>query len=189
MKKIAIIVCVCAVFVLGCTGCGKNKKIVEEHTQEVISVMKGGEMEEINYLIFQNQCFDLGDNISGKGEEEGEKQEGILGELFEEVTLKVKKIGEDTIKYEIEAPDLSGIYKEFNKDNNMSQEEFTDYLKQYIEEAERQKKIVEVPYSIVDEKIKVNYRNEDFINAITGGLLESYKKAYQDMLEEYTGMK
>lgn len=44
---------------------------------------------------------------------------------------------------------------------------------------------VVVPYIVENERIVIDYKNSDFINAITGGLLESYKQFYQIMLEEY----
>lgn len=43
-----------------------------------------------------------------------------------------------------------------------------------------------VPYNIIDGEIKGNYQSEEFINAITGGLLEGYQEIYQKMIKEYT---
>ena len=39
--------------------------------------------------------------------------------------------------------------------------------------------------SIVDDAPVVNYRNEAFINAVTGGLLDAYKSLYEEMMAEY----
>ena len=41
-------------------------------------------------------------------------------------------------------------------------------------------------YILVDDEPIVNYQNEEFVNAVTGGLLDAYKNLYSEMLEEYT---
>ena len=116
-----------------------------------------------------------------------EREDGILGEIFKRTSMKVKSIKKDEIVYEIEAPNLRGIFDELVEcDIDLSEKEFIECLKKYITQAEIKKVIVSVPYNIIDGEIKGNYQSEEFINAITGGLLEGYQEIYQKMIKEYT---
>ena len=58
-------------------------------------------------------------------------------------------------------------------------------LDKLIKETQRKEYVVSIPYEKKDGKIIANYRTEEFVNAITGGLLESYKEIYAKMLEEW----
>lgn len=85
-------------------------------------------------------------------------------------------------------PDLTEVFERLGEaDRGLSEEEFTEEVRKYIEQAKYKKRTVSVPYKVVDGEVIVNYRNEEFINAITGGLLENYQKFYRQMLEEYAG--
>ena len=53
-----------------------------------------------------------------------------------------------------------------------------------IKEAQRKEYVVSIPYEKKNGKIIATYRTEEFINAITGGLLQGYKEIYTKMLEE-----
>ena len=71
------------------------------------------------------------------------------------------------------------------KENKMlSASEMESSLDKLIKEAPMKEYVVSIPYEKKDGEIIANYRIEEFINAITGGLLESYKEIYTKMLEE-----
>ena len=58
-------------------------------------------------------------------------------------------------------------------------------MKKYIDSAELKRVSVRVPYIRENGEIIMDYQCEDFINGITGGLLNAYQNFYEDMLEQY----
>lgn len=178
-----ILLCYMLLLVVLCIGCGRTKE-VEKHVHDVIATIETGDMEKINEIIFGYQDVDV--DYAIEGVQEAAEYQGILGEIFKRTSITVTQIKDQQIEYEIESPDLSGIFAEILENGNvLPDKEFENYLKEYINQAESKKKNVVVPYNIVDGKIQVNYREKEFINAITGGLLESYQKVYQEMVENY----
>lgn len=154
---------------------------IETQAQEITNVIASGDMEKINQIIFDYQELKVDEEI-----DEENSSEGILKKIFTKDSIQVKKINEDTIEYEIKAPNLSHIFEEITENENISTDEaFKEYLMNYIDKAENKKITISVPYTVKDGKILANYKDKEFINAITGGLLESYQKMYQSMIDEY----
>lgn len=183
MRRIIVLVSISALIFI-CTGCSETKE-VEEYAQETVDIVMNGEVQGINQIIFGYQEFEPDKEIAGMFM--NEREDGILGEIFKRTSMKVKSIKKDEIVYEIEAPNLRGIFDELVEcDIDLSEKEFIECLKKYITQAEIKKVIVSVPYNIIDGEIKGNYQSEEFINAITGGLLEGYQEIYQKMIKEYT---
>lgn len=187
-NKIALIISVLSIGICICTGCGKDTKIATEYAQRTADIVESGNMKKINELIFGYQESDVDNKIEAFIGTSQEEDSGILKDIFKKCSLEVLEISKDEIKYEIESPDLKGIFEELGEnESNLSETEFAGKVKQYIEQAKCRKRTVNIPYMIADGKVFANYRNEEFINAITGGLLESYQKFCQQMLEEYAG--
>lgn len=188
MKRNVILAGV-GVLVLICAGCGSTEE-AKEYAQETADIVAGGDMEEISQLVFGYQEPELDKETAEmfSGGAADEDADGILSGIFERVTIEVKKVKKDAIEYEIGAPDLSGVFDELAEGGSpLSDEDFAGYLREYIAHAEIKKRTVSVPYEIVDDGIEADYQSEEFINAITGGLLESYQKIYQEMMEGYAG--
>lgn len=187
-KKIAIFLSVLLVLVCTCMGCSKDTKIAREHGQQVADIMEGGDMEKINEFVFGYQEPESNDEIAAIMKTTEKEGDGILKDIFQKNTFEITRVSKDKIEYEIKAPDLTEIFEKLGEaDSNLSEEEFTEEVRKYIEQAKYKKRTVSVPYKVVDGEVVVNYRNVEFINAITGGLLESYQKFYRQMLEEYAG--
>ena len=66
----------------------------------------------------------------------------------------------------------------------LSAAEMESSLDKLIKEAQRKEYVVSIPYEKKNGKIIATYRTEEFVNAITGGLLQGYKEIYAKMLEE-----
>lgn len=161
---------------------------VKESAEEIILAISNGNMENINQLIFNSSNLKIDEEVTDIFDEDSNKanNEGILNKVFLRDSIKIIKINEGTVEYEIESPNLDGIFTDMLENaNKLSTENFLDYLTEYINKAEIKKMNVVVPYIVENERIVIDYKNSDFINAITGGLLESYKQFYQIMLEEY----
>lgn len=178
-----------AIFILsvGLVGCVQQNKAIETEAQVIADAFTNGDMENINKAIFGTNELEIDDSLSDIWGENSQTDDGVLTCIFDSVTVKVKKITDSTIEYEIEAPDMSKIFIDMNTNNdNISEEKLSDYIKSYIPDVETKKTTVSLEYVLVDDKPVVNYRKEEFINAVTGGLLDAYKALYSEMPEEYT---
>lgn len=185
-KNIIALMGTCMILTGMCTGCSEDTQEVEEHAQEVASVISDGNIDEVNQIIFGYQELELDEEVAGIIND-NEENKGILSEIFKRNSIKVEDVGGDEIVYEIESPNLSEAFEQLMENETaLSEEKMLENFKQYIKEAEMQTQTVSVPYTVVGEEITVNYRTEEFINAITGGMLESYQKVYQEMMDEYT---
>ena len=169
-------------------GCAKEEKEVKTRAEEVGTTIESGDMEEINNLIFginESDVVNGMEEILGT-EESNTAQDGILSDIFKRNTIKVGNVSKDTIEYQIEAPNLSEIFVEIlNEKKDLSEEQFLEYMGEYIGKAELKKVTVIIPYIVENEEIVIDYQNEEFIDAITGGLLSAYRQLYQDMINEY----
>lgn len=181
-KKIWIVlsVLILIMLLLGVYFWYKERKPVKEYAENVVTIFQGEEKEKIDELVFGYQ----GLAMENENQEEGEN-DGILEKIFKNISMKVKRITGKEIQYEISSPDLSTFFDTLEKENKMlSASEMESSLDKLIKEAPMKEYVVSIPYEKKDGEIIANYRIEEFINAITGGLLESYKEIYTKMLEE-----
>lgn len=173
---IVLIVLILAISLLGVYFLSKERKSVKEYAENVVEIFQNGNKEKIDELVFGYQELAM--------EDENQK-EGILEKIFKNISIKVKRITGEEIQYEISSPDLSTFFNMLEKENKrLSATEMESSLDKLIKETQRKEYVVSIPYEKKDGKIIANYRTEEFVNAITGGLLESYKEIYAKMLEE-----
>lgn len=173
---IVLIVLILAILLLGVYFLSKERKSVKEYAENVVEIFQNGNKEKIDKLVFGYQELAM--------EDENQK-EGILEKIFKNISIKVKRITGKEIQYEISSPDLSTFFDTLEKENKrLSASEMESSLDKLIKETQRKEYVVSIPYEKKDGKIIANYRTEEFVNAITGGLLESYKEIYAKMLEE-----
>lgn len=178
---IVLIVIIVAILLLGVYFLSKERKSVKEYAENVVEIFQNGNQEKIDELVFGYQELAMED----ENQEEGEK-EGILAKIFKNISIRVKRITGKEIQYEISSPDLSTFFDTLEKENKMlSAAEMESSLDKLIKEAQRKEYVVSIPYEKKNGKIIAAYRTEEFVNAITGGLLESYKEIYAKMLEEW----
>ena len=174
---IVLIVLILAILLLGVYFLSKERKSVKEYAENVVEIFQNGNKEKIDKLVFGYQELAM--------EDENQK-EGILEKIFKNISIKVKRITGKEIQYEISSPDLSTFFDTLEKENKrLSASEMESSLDKLIKETQRKEYVVSIPYDKKDGKIIANYRTEEFVNAITGGLLESYKEIYAKMLEEW----
>ena len=185
MKKIFLSILVCVI--LTCfAGCGQQNEAVETEAQAIADAFTNGDMETINKTIFGINEIESDDALSDIWGENAQSRDGVLTYIFDLVTVKVKKTTDSAIEYEIEAPDMSKVFVDLNTNaQNLSEDELLDYLKNYAQNTETKDTTVSLEYILVDDELILNYQDEEFINAVTGGLLDAYKTLYLEMLEEY----
>ena len=70
--------------------------------------------------------------------------------------------------------------------SNISENELAEYIIEYAQDAKIKSNVVSLDYILVEDEPVVNYQDEKFINAMTGGLLDVYKTLYSEMMKEYT---
>ena len=186
MKKTVLSVLLCVI--LFClVGCEEQNETVETEAQVVADAFTDGDMETINKTIFGTNEVEIDDGLSDIWGEDAQSQDGVLTCIFDLVAVKVKKTTDSTIEYEIEAPDMSKVFVNMGTNTtNTSQDELLQYIKNYAQNAETKVATVSLEYILVDDEPIVNYQDKEFINAVTGGLLDAYKTLYSEMLEEYS---
>lgn len=185
MKKLLLIVLVCAALT-GFVSCGKQNEVVKENAQVIADAFTDGDMATINKTIFGTNELEVDEELTDMWGDNNQSQEGILEYIFEYVTVKVKRATERTIEYEIEAPDMKNVFVDLNTNTtDISEDELLQHIKDYVKNAKTKVSIVALEYILVDEEPIVDYRDEAFISAVTGGLLDAYQLLYEEMMEEY----
>ena len=168
-------------------SCGKKNELVEENAQEVANDLSNSDIGTINQIIFGTNEFEVDEALSDIWEENDQSQEGILASVFELVTVEVKKVTESKIEYKIEAPDMSKVFDDIDINySNISENELAEYIIEYAQDAKIKSNVVSLDHILVEDEPVVNYQDEKFINAMTGGLLDVYKTLYSEMMKEYT---
>ena len=190
MRKL-IVLTLMAAGVFSLSGCGSKE--VKNAANDAVEIFASGDIEEINRLVFGTQTMEEDAEVrSILGEtNEDSQQDGVLSTVFSESTISVGKADKETIKFEIVAPDMERVFTDLSLDNTeISEEELLKYIEEYMEEAEKKGFVVDVPYIINDDgQVVIDYRDETFLNAVSGGLIEAYKELYMEVLQEYRGEK
>lgn len=186
MHKIFLGILAC-VLLTSLVGCREQNNSVETEAQVIVDAFADGDMKTINKVILGTNGIEIDDELSDIWGEDGQSQNGVLTYIFDMVSVNVKKITDSAIEYEIEAPNMSEVFSSMDANEaSIAQDELLQYIKNYAKSAETKNTTVSLEYIFVDDKPIVNYQNEEFINAVTGGLLDAYKALYSEMLEEYT---
>ena len=192
-------------------GCKKHDKMVTENTQELSAAFANGDMGTINQTIFGSSEQYTDEAFPIARDERTETKEGVLEHIFRHVTITEKNTTAHAIEYEIKAPDMKNVFADLTTDTadpsddtlmdlltrdtastaeratatDISEEALLQHIKDYAANAELTTAVVSLDYVVVDGQLIVDYRDEAFINAVTGGLLDAYKDLYQQMLDEY----
>ncbi|MCR5781844.1 MAG: hypothetical protein K6G90_03810 [Clostridia bacterium] len=152
-----------------------------------VAAFSSGDINAINELIFGTKGLETDPDLSEIWGEQPESKEGVLEYIFKETTVSVRETTDTTIVYDIEALDMTGVFSDPAAEaNSTSEEQLLQYIKDYADKTDKKTITVTMNYSTVDKEMVVNYRNHDFINAVTGGLLDAYQSLYEKMLDEYT---
>lgn len=183
-KEIVLLAIVCIVSVFS-TGCSSTRARVESIAKEHAESFASGEMEEINQIIFgMPELHEETEFVEMQGSDII-SEKGMLSIIFSHSTIVVEKVTEDSVKLKISAPDMSELLFYLRKAPANFKIGLTDYVNAYVNKAEMKENRVSVSYTVEKEAIIIDYFNEEFINAVTGGLLEAYKEAYIDEVEQY----
>ena len=199
MKKNKIIASICclAMGMSLLTGCSlAEEKIVESIKNVDIIEVKDkivqhiSENEELQYM-----AEDIYEKLLIGVEKTGEIATKLMEEHAENLKIKEVEKTDEYVTVEITAPNLNAILDDImvEFDEELSQLKDEEDIKEYL-----QKKVAEVleskEFETITENVKVEQfidengnlkivENNEYIEAIHGGLLDLYQ-AYQDKLEE-----
>ncbi|OOB77141.1 MAG: hypothetical protein BEN18_11435 [Epulopiscium sp. Nuni2H_MBin001] len=140
---------------------------VELASVEIIDILEAGDTNAIATLI-------LGDMAEVFSEEE----DMFFDLLLPYVEISVDEITDTDIVYEITSPDISNIFVDLlASEEAMAAFEDDDgeqFMNDYVEQAESITELISVPYEEIDGEVTIDYSQDEFIYAITGGIFEAY---------------
>lgn len=170
---------------LSMPGCSRNqsktmKNLDAEHVAVIendLDVFSSGDISAITENVFE---------ISPNEVTTDGAENGIIADLFANADVQVSSADETTITYTIVSPDISDFFSVMADDLQAitTTEELRDALIEYAQTAPEREFTVILDYSTSDTGIKIEYDNPEFINAMTGGLLDAYADLYNYYLEE-----
>lgn len=172
---------------LGCiwlTACGADKEIKEE-AEKIVDAVETNDMDTLEQLFFGTDDIavdeELADFFTSSSTSEND---GIIAKIIVQDSIKIKKITDEIIVYEITAPDLSNMLQDAMQEENLTEDSFENYIYSYIEMAEKTKIEVEVPYTCQSDVFIADYTTDEFMNGITGNMMTSYQKLMEEVTSE-----
>ena len=183
MKKKLWCVFMATLLMLSLPGCGRNNALKALDRKYAVIIKKdleifaNGNSSEITERVFGVTS----DEIS-----ESDSNNGIIADLFTNAQVQITAADESSISYMIVSPDISNFFTVYEDqlDSITTSEELGKAILEYAKTATEKVYTVTVQYVAKDGKIDVAYDNADFINAMTGGLLDAYVAVYNQYLEE-----
>lgn len=161
-------------FCLLLSGCGKNDELVEEEAGKLIAAFEAHDYYAVTEAVFGVEMKD--------SEKEGESY--FIRDLLERDSVELKKIKKDTVIFAVTAPNMENVLQDYLKEEtNINGKTLEAYLNKRATSSETVTVEVEVPYTVEDKTVQINYRNSEFMNALTGGYTASYQKVYETMTE------
>lgn len=151
------------------------------------------DVEEINRLIFgkkksalEQQVEDeFGITFDDQSGNDTFNKDGFIAKILERTTVTVGRIGKDSVKYKVSAPDMKDSLTGIT--DVESREELEKKLIEHITAAQMKETEVEVTFEEVDGNLVFNYQTEQFLDAITGGFITEYGELYALLQKEVTG--
>lgn len=184
--KLIIMLLAATTIAMTISGCSNDNEL-RTSAEEIVNSINDNDMGTLQKLIMGEDDLtydeELSDFFDIENEEDSSSENGIISEIVAQDSIKLKKINDSTIEYEIKAPKLENIFQDA-LDQNLEDSEIEDYLREYIRNADKEKIDVEVSYTYVDGIFEADYETEEFVNALTGNMIKSYQKLVQQMIQE-----
>lgn len=184
--KLIIMLLAATTIAMTISGCSNDNEL-RTSAEEIVNSINDNDMGTLQKLIMGEDDLtydeELSDFFDIENEEDSSSENGIISEIVAQDSIKLKKINDSTIEYEIKAPKLENIFQDA-LDQNLEDSEIEDYLREYIRNADKEKIDVEVSYTYVDGIFEADYETEEFVNALTGNMIKSYQELVQQMIQE-----
>ncbi len=172
-------------FSVAVSGCSNNNAL-EANAEEIVDCINNNVMSTFQKIVMGNNLLSddsLSEFFETEIEDDNPDESGIISEIIAQDSIKLKKINDNSIEYELKTPKLENIFQDA-LEQDLEDDEIEDYLREYIRTADKDKCNVEVPYTYNDGVFKADYATEEFVNALTGGMIKSYQELVQKMLQE-----
>lgn len=172
-------------FSVAVSGCSNNNAL-EANAEEIVDCINNNDMSTFQKIVMENNLLSddsLSEFFETEIEDDNPDESGIISEIIAQDSIKLKKINDNSIEYELKTPKLENIFQDA-LEQDLEDDEIEDYLREYIRTADKDKCNVEVPYTYNDGVFKADYATEEFVNALTGGMIKSYQELVQKMLQE-----
>ena len=182
-KKMLAICLVCTVCL---SACGTDKNI-EVQAERIVEAIESKNIKTVETIILGTEALVTDEDLADFFSDSESEEDGIISKIIEQDSIKVKKVTDDYIVYEITSPELSNMFKDVMKEENLTEDTFKEYIYNYIETANKVKIQTEIPYTYEDGVFTANYSTEEFINGITGNLITAYQELIRQMIEENGG--
>lgn len=172
-------------FSVAVSGCSNNNAL-EANAEEVVDCINNNDMSTLQKIVMENNLLSddsLSEFFETEIEDDNLDESEIISEIIAQDSIKLKKINDNSIEYELKTPKLENIFQDA-LEQDLEDDEIEDYFREYIRTADKDKCNVEVPYTYNDGVFKADYATEEFVNALTGGMIKSYQELVQKMLQE-----
>lgn len=167
---------------LSLSACNKVDDCVKAEAVQAGEIISNGSFNELSELVFgvkkEGIDADLGSELELPGYAIG--QSGPLEIISKKVTVMLKSINENTAIYEVTAPDMSSLFADLAEVNN---DTIVAVIEEYVDNTELVTRTVELSYTLDNGHFNADFASYEFVNAITGGLLDGYTQAYQDLVD------
>lgn len=184
VKIVTLIIGVLSIFTL--VSCGDNENI-ETEAQKIVNAIENQNMMEIEQILLGTEDFVADEELSSFFQDSESENEGVIATIMERVSIKVKKITNEYITYEITVPNLSNMFRAAMNEEGLNVDNFGDFIFNYIATADTIKTKVEVSYTYEGDEVKIDYSTEAFMNALTGNMISAYQELIQLMIQENSG--
>lgn len=185
-NKVWILICIVILIVIFLIP-HQDNKIIKKYANIIVEAVANNNMKTVETIIFGKENLIVDEELAEFFLDFESEGNGIISKIVEQDSIKVKKVTDEYIIYEIIAPELSNIFQDAMKEENLTADSFEEYIYHYIATADKTKIQVEVAYTYEDGVFIADYTTQDFINGITGNLITAYQDLIQQMIQENSG--
>lgn len=169
---------------------GISRNEVEKDSDQAINSLTSGDIKAVNAVIFKEYNAITYSDYAELFETENKEQtseNGVLARLFSMSKIRLIDYDESSITYQIEAPNMTDFFSKYKDkaESIVDEEMLAELIIEYAEETEHKSTEVTVSYAYIEDEFIADYQSYDFINAISGGLLDAYTTLYSEMIDEY----
>lgn len=119
-KKMLAICLVCTVCL---SACGTDKNI-EVQAERIVEAIESKNVKTVETIILGTEDLAIDEELAGFFSDSENEEEGIISKIIEQDSIKVKKVTDEHIVYEITSPELSNMFEDVMKEENLTEDTF-----------------------------------------------------------------
>lgn len=168
MKRLILFWLLIQLLLVGCSNQRRSSEIEKE-----IHKLSSGDINEINEVL-----FGYTDTLAG--------EDNIVGNIVSRSSIKILSVSDTEIELEVTAPNMKGsIVSLINNNPDNTNDELLKELLTYADNTKKVRHNIQLNYTNIDKQLKIDYFNEEFIDALTGGLLSDYMEFRSNLKQSY----